>query len=95
MAGVARLLSLQLGCRTDTVLDKTGLTGEYDLTPQWTPDENQTQACEPPGIDNAPPQPLGPSIFTAIEQQLGLKLEPKKAPAEVLAIDRIERPSEN
>ena len=96
MASVARLLSLQLGCHTDTILDKTGLRGDYDLTLQWTPDESQTQPCEPQGINNAPPpQPFGPSIFTALQEQLGLKLEPTKGPVEMLVIDHIEKPSEN
>ena len=77
------------------VVDKTGIDGVFDFTLTWTPDETQftgmgirvpTQADNP----NAPP-----GLFTAIEEQLGLKLEPEKIPAEVLAIDHLERPSEN
>jgi uncharacterized protein (TIGR03435 family) len=59
------------------VIDKTGLTGEYEIDLAWTP-------------DNEPE--FGPSIFTALQEQLGLKLEPAKAPIDVVVIDHIERP---
>jgi bla regulator protein BlaR1 len=92
IASLVHLLSQQLG---RTVLDKTGLTGKYDFTLQWTPDEAQGPPGLP-GIDNAPPpESLGPSIFTAIQEQLGLKLESQKGPVEILVIDHAERPSEN
>ncbi len=65
------------------VVDKTGLTGRYDLKLQWTPDNA-------PETDNS-----APSLFTAIQEQLGLKLESSKEPVPVLVIDHIERPSEN
>jgi uncharacterized protein (TIGR03435 family) len=65
------------------VSDSTGLTGEYDFTLRWTPDQNVVD--EP-----------GPSIFTALQEQLGLKLEARKGPVEVLVIDHVERtPTEN
>ena len=67
------------------VIDKTGLTGHYDFELRWTPDD--TPADSP--IAN------GPSIFAAVQEQLGLKLEPAKAPVEVLVIDSAQRPSEN
>ncbi len=67
-----------------TVIDKTGLTGNYDIALKWTPDGSQT--TDP----NAPPD-----LFTALEEQLGLKLVPTKAPVDVLVVDRIERPSAN
>jgi bla regulator protein blaR1 len=80
------------------VVDKTGLTGKYDFTLRWTPDERAPSkkiGSEPmPG--NAPPSDSsGPSIFTAIQEQLGLKLERQKGPVEILVIDHVERPSEN
>jgi uncharacterized protein (TIGR03435 family) len=86
-----------------TVLDKTGLQGYYDFTLKWTPDERQGQmfrgpgdgAKEGPGSDSAPPPDSGPSLFTAIQEQLGLKLESQKGPVEILIIDGAERPSEN
>ncbi len=87
---LASFLSNQLG---RTVLDKTGLIAAYDFTLKWTPDENESGPKWP---DTAPqPDPNGPSIFTAVQEQLGLKLEPQKRPMETLVIDRVERPSEN
>jgi bla regulator protein BlaR1 len=92
IANLVHLLSQQLG---RTVLDKTGLTGKYDFTLKWTPDESQGPPG-PPGMDTAPPpDSLGPSIFTAIQEQLGLKLESQKGAVEILVIDHAERPSEN
>ena len=77
------------------VVDKTGLAGEFDFTLQWTPDETQFAGMGihvPPPVDN-PNAP--PGLFTAIEEQLGLRLEPQRIPSEVLVIDRAERPTEN
>jgi bla regulator protein blaR1 len=93
MSTVTKILSEQLG---RTVLDKTGLTGEYDFTLDWTPDENHAAAggqqdLSTPSLHESP----GPSIFAAIEQQLGLKLELQKVPTEFLVIDHAEKPSEN
>jgi len=91
------VLSQQLG---RTVVDKTGLTGNYDFTLNWTPDqptpgmEAQGDAPSAPNDDAAPSTP-GPSLFTAIEEQLGLKLESSKGPEEVIVIDHIEQPSAN
>ncbi len=77
-----------------TVVDKTGLTGNYDVKAQWTPDQSQLQALP---ADEPVPQfdPNGPSIFTALQEQLGLKLESQKGPVEILVIDHVEKPSEN
>ncbi len=91
-------LSNQLG---RTVLDQTGLKGNYDFELKWTPDESQGQMFKGPGGPGGPgdgpppPDPNGPSIFTAIQEQLGLKLETKKGPVEVLVIDHAEKASEN
>lgn len=79
MATFASALSGKLG---RSVVDRTGLKGFYDFLLTWTPDEAQADAP-------------GPSLFTAIQEQLGLKLESTKGPVEVLVIDRAERPSEN
>jgi uncharacterized protein (TIGR03435 family) len=68
-----------------TVIDKTRLTGNYRLTLQWTPDDRPASTD-----DNAPP-----SIYTAVQEQLGLKLQPAKGPVEVLVIDHAAMPSEN
>ena len=82
-----------------TVVNKTGLTGWVDIDLKWTPDPGETGPFGPvPGIapPPAPPaDPSGPSIFTAIQEQHGLKLESAKGPVEVLVIDSIEKPSDN
>jgi uncharacterized protein (TIGR03435 family) len=77
------------------VIDRTGLTGRWDFSIRWTPDESQFGGLGvrvPPPTDdpNAPP-----GIFTAFTDQLGLKLDPTRAPAEVIVIDKVERPSDN
>jgi uncharacterized protein (TIGR03435 family) len=87
MGLLTRQLAQSLG---RVVVNKTGLTGRYDLTLRWTPDD------APPPLLNGEPDPNAPpGIFTAIQEQLGLKLESGKGPVPVLLIERIERPSEN
>jgi bla regulator protein BlaR1 len=98
ISDLVRFLSRQLGRKVE---DKTGLTGKYDLTLQWTPDESQGAmfkgpSSEPQGSASPPPpEATGPSIFTALEEKLGLKLESQKGPVETLVIDHVEKPSEN
>ena len=76
-----------------TVIDRTGLGGTFDLHLSWTPDR-LPQGPPPPGAPPLPPvDPNGPSLFAALPEQLGLKLEPQQAPLEVLIIDRVERPT--
>jgi bla regulator protein blaR1 len=80
------------------VVDRTGLTGSYDVLLEWTPERKPfaSAADLPPGLPvPAPPSTDGPSIFTAIQEQLGLKLQSARAPVEVLLIDHIERPAED
>jgi uncharacterized protein (TIGR03435 family) len=72
------------------VVNRTGLTGRYDLTLRWTPDD-----APPPLLNGAPDPNAPPGLFTAIQEQLGLKLESSKGPVEVLVIDRIAQPSPN
>ena len=78
---LAETLSRQLG---RNVIDKTGLNGEYDFDLRWAPEV---------GDGDSPPD--GPSVFTAVQEQLGLKLESSKAPVDAIVIDHIERPSAN
>ncbi len=83
-----------------TVLDKTGLTGNYAFTLRWTPDaaeDARFRAAEIAAGAPAPgsPDPNGPTLITALEQQLGLKLESHTAPVQVMVIDHFEFPSEN
>ena len=66
------------------VVDKTGLTGRFDIRLEYTPAELESATDNP-----------APSIFTAVQEQLGLKLESTRGPVELLIIDRVERPSEN
>jgi uncharacterized protein (TIGR03435 family) len=92
-----QMLSQQLG---RTVVDKTGLKGRYDLKLQWAPEMGQRPTTPfgpvPAGVDLPPAaDPSGPSIFTAVQEQLGLKLESTKGPVEVLIIDSVEKPTEN
>jgi uncharacterized protein (TIGR03435 family) len=86
------------------VLDKTNLTGKYDIDLQYTPEQAQgplggaPPPPPPPGVSLPPLPPIdpnGPSLFTALQEQLGLKLESTKGPVDILVIDHVERPSEN
>jgi uncharacterized protein (TIGR03435 family) len=82
---------LQMAVLDRPVLDKTGLTGNFDFDLVWTPDETQFggRGASMPG------DPDAPNIFTAFQEQLGLKLEPQKALVDVLVIDGVEKPSGN
>ena len=74
------------------VVDKTGLTERYDFDLEWTADESQFDGRMPP---LNPDLPRKADLFSALQQQVGLKLDSAKGPVEVLIIDRIQRPSEN
>ena len=82
MSSLAQRLSWQTG---RTVLDMTGLRGNYDFTLQWKSDSSN--AGGPSGSD--------PEFLSALNQQLGVKLEPQKALLEVLVIDHAEQPKDN
>jgi uncharacterized protein (TIGR03435 family) len=73
------------------VVDRTGLPGRYDFDLEWAPDETQFGGDLPPASAEAPAAPL----FTAIQQQLGLRLEATRGPVEALVVDKAERPSAN
>lgn len=73
------------------VVDKTGLAGRYDFDLEWAPDETQFGGEIPSASADAP----NPPLFTAIQQQLGLKLEATRGPVEAIVVDRAERPSAN
>jgi uncharacterized protein (TIGR03435 family) len=77
------------------VVDQSGLTDRYDFPLVWTPDGAQTGAPKPdaPPAASNPDDP--PDLFTAFQQQLGLKLEATKAPVDVFVIDKVEKPSAN
>jgi uncharacterized protein (TIGR03435 family) len=82
IADFDQMLWSQREIESRKILDHTGLSGKYDLTLKW-------------GSVDDPRESGGPSLFTAIQEQLGLKLESMKAPMDVVVIDHIERPSEN
>ena len=88
MGTLARSLAGQVG---RLVVDRTGLMGGFDFDLEFTPD--------PAAAGGQPPAAGGdanaPSLFTALEEQLGLKLVPQRGPVEMLVIDRVERPTEN
>jgi uncharacterized protein (TIGR03435 family) len=89
---------MQTGVMDRPVVDQTGLTDRYDFQLKWTPDESQfgqfrsTGPTMPPPTDapNAPP-----TLYTAIKEQLGLKMGPGKVPDDVIVIDHVEKPSAN
>jgi uncharacterized protein (TIGR03435 family) len=81
---IENLLTTLASATGRPVLDKTGLTGKYDYKLEYAPEDSQ------PDADST-----GPSIFTALQEQLGLKLESGKGPVEIIVIDRVERPSGN
>jgi uncharacterized protein (TIGR03435 family) len=77
------------------VLDQTEITGRWDFQLNWTPDESQFKGMGvtiPPPTDSAD---APPNLYTAIQEQIGLKLEATKAPADVMVIDHVEKPSAN
>ena len=88
------------------VTNSTGLEGNYDVSLQWAPDQMGNvsspfgNVSSPlPGMENNAPaasEPSGPDLFTALQEQLGLKLQPKKVTIEIFVIDHIEKtPTEN
>ena len=99
---LAQLLSQRVG---RIVIDKTGLEGSYDFTLEFTPDPGLVGgpggAGEPAstaaGTSPVPPLPVvdpnAPSIFTALQEQLGLKLESRRGPVEMLVIKSVEMPT--
>jgi uncharacterized protein (TIGR03435 family) len=94
---LADLLSLPFVEGT-LVLDKTGLAGNYDFTVKWSIDDRTGQPFLEPDISWGVPAPRdlsGISLSTALQQQLGLKLESTRGPVQVLVVDKIERPTEN
>ena len=73
------------------VIDRTGLAGNWDFEVTYTPDQSQL----PPGAPAPNLDPNGASLFTAIDEQLGLKLRPARGPVEVLVIDSVQQPTPN
>jgi len=93
------LLAAQLSTRLGRpVVDKTGLKGNYVFNLRWTPDPSEEENLKQSGEQVAPEPPAdpnGPSLVTALQDQLGLKLQPNSEAVEVLVIDHAEEPAEN
>ena len=98
MAMIARMISQQMG---RDVIDKTGLTSTYDINLEWTPEPGQGGG---PGAGPGGPPPLGalppadstgPTLVTALQEQLGLRLESSKGPVMIIVVDSIAKPTEN
>jgi uncharacterized protein (TIGR03435 family) len=78
------------------VVDKTGLSGQYDFDLKWSPDPGQGPGplgAPPPGAPAPQVDPDAPNLYTAVQEQLGLKLENARGPVDVVVVDRFERPS--
>jgi uncharacterized protein (TIGR03435 family) len=95
VSNLARSLGGQPEMDGRPIVDKTGLTGQYDFTLRWTPLDPDPSTAPTPGAATTDPGPQWPSLFPALEEQLGLKLAPAKAQIEVIVIDSVEKPSEN
>jgi len=96
---ISTLTQLLLAFLGRPVLDKTGLAGKYDFTLTWGPDDNRPPALIGGSSNDGSPSVVsdsnGPPLLTALQEQLGLKLESGKGPVEVIVIDHVERPSGN
>jgi uncharacterized protein (TIGR03435 family) len=88
MVQLAESLTRFLG---DPVVDMTGIAGGFSYQLEWTPESTQSAKPDGQAVEPAP----GPSLFTVLQEQLGLKLETHKVPLEVVVVDRVEKPSEN
>ena len=94
-AALAYWLSRQLG---RTVIDKTELKGEYNFKLEWQPEPGggvEALGLPPNPQPSQPADTNRPSIFTAVQEQLGLRLDARKRPVEIIIVDHAERPSEN
>jgi uncharacterized protein (TIGR03435 family) len=93
-APMAQLIGLLPRFVDRMVVDATGLTSPLDSTLSWTPEAGEWVAPPMPGTPPVPPRD-GPSLFTALQEQLALKLESQRGPIDVLIIESADRPSEN
>jgi len=97
VSGLAEALSRTLG---RPVVDETELKGKYDFRMTWTPSDTEPVMQKPGAMPSDPAEAraadnTGPSVFAAIQEQLGLKLEARRVPVEVVLVDRAEKPSQN
>jgi len=98
MANLTQMLAQNVG---RPVIDKTELKDTYDVEMKWTPEPGQgmggpfSGGGPPPGVALPPVDPNGPTIFTALQEQLGLKLEAARGNVQMLVIDSVSKPTEN
>lgn len=97
MTGFAKWM--QSSVMNRPVVDQTGLTDKYDFMLKWTPDDSQFAqfrgAVTPPAAPAGDNPNAPPSLYTAVQEQLGLKIEAAKAPDDVIVIDHVDKPSPN
>jgi len=91
LASMIPVLGGPFGSVTRPVVDRTGLHGRFDFTIDVMPESHNAL----PPASSAEPEPVGPTLLEALKEQLGLKLEPTRAPIPVLIVDRIDSPSGN
>jgi len=78
------------------VVDRTSVTGHFNITLDYAPEAGVTSIGPPDASPQEPPaRSDAPSLFTALQEQLGLKLESTRAPVDVLVIDKVSQPTEN
>ena len=87
--GMPEAAAALVGVLERSVVDKTGVSGKFDIHLWWMPDQ------APAGADGVRPEASAVSLFTALEEQLGLKVESSRGPVDVLVIDHVERPTDD
>jgi uncharacterized protein (TIGR03435 family) len=88
---ISQMATMLAGQAGRMVVDRTGLTGPWAFILTYAPEQ---RGAPPPGADQPAPDPNAPSLFTALQEQLGLKLESTKGPVEVVVIDAINKPTD-
>jgi len=94
-ASMEEVAQVMQGMLDRPVVDQTGLKDRYDFTMRWTPDESQYGGRIPPPNTDSTAADAPPPLFTAIQEQLGLKLDAMKAPAKVMVIESVQKPTPN
>jgi uncharacterized protein (TIGR03435 family) len=95
MAWLAGYLQFQPEAEGYTITDNTGLTGEFDIVLKWSPEGQYGSPSGLPTSDSLREGSQLPSLSTALQEQLGLKLERTRVPADTIVIDTLQKPTEN
>jgi uncharacterized protein (TIGR03435 family) len=91
---ISQMTQMLTGQAGRLVFDRTNLTGTWDFTLRFAFEQRGGQP-PPPGVNLPPPDPDAPSLYTALQEQLGMKLESANAPVEVTVIDSVEHPTDD